>query len=321
VPWKHAVISGWVVQRNVVKGGRNEKISKSKEEQGGAIVRSKEKPKPIPTPKELLDTYTADGVRYWAANARLGVDTTFDDKALAQGKRLVTKIFNASKFVLAQTAEPGPIVRELDRGFLYELKATVGETTASFAEFEFAPALKSTEGFFWGRFTDSYVELAKVRARAEDDPEGRVSAVAALRRGLSVLLRLFAPVLPYITEEVWSWAIGPELASHSIHDAGWPGPADFADVRAPEVEGSFAAAVEALAAVNRAKTAAGVGIGRGALSLELAANAENLRRLAPVLPDVLAAGRIRAHTLTEAEVAAEGGFEVRAVEFEPKPAK
>ena len=212
-------------------------------------------------------------------------------------------------------------MRELDRGFLQELQGVVAETTASFAEFEFAPALKATEAFFWARFTDSYVELAKVRARAEDDPEGRASAVAALRRGLSVLLRLFAPVLPYITEEVWSWAIGPELGEPTVHSAGWPSLADFADVNAPEVEGSFAIAVEALAAINRAKTSAGVGIGRGALSLELAANGSDLKKLRSVIDDVVAAGRIRAHTLTENPSAAEGEIEVRAVEFEPKPQK
>jgi valyl-tRNA synthetase len=312
VPWRNVVISGWVVQRS--DAGGNEKISKSKGSgQGGK--------KPIPPPHELLDAYTADGVRYWSASARLGVDTAFDEKMLASGKRLVTKIFNASKFVLAQGGPVAPIDHELDRAFAHELLGVVREAGSSYDEFEFAPALRATESFFWARFTDSYLELCKARARAEDDPAGRGSAIAALRLGLSVLLRLFAPVLPYITEEVWSWAFADETGHPSIHKAPWPSAADFEGVAAPADPGSFDLAVLALAAVNRAKTSAGVGVGRGVERLVLAARPLELERLGPVLPDVLAAGRVAAHELQVRDGMDEGAFEVVEVTFEPKPEK
>ncbi|MEM7154790.1 MAG: valine--tRNA ligase [Myxococcota bacterium] len=301
VPWKHVLISGWILDPD------RKKMSKSK---GNVIV-----------PTELLDKYTSDGVRYWTANARLGVDTAFDEKMLSMGKRLVTKLFNASKFVLAQEGPVKPITNELDRGFCHELLAVVKEATASYEEFEFSPALRATESFFWARFTDSYLELIKARARNEEDPEGRGSAIAALRLGLQVLLRLFAPVLPYITEEVWSWIFAEETGQASIHGAAWPSETDFAAVEAPADPGGFGIAVSALTAINRAKTSAGVGVGRGIVTMVLHARQADHDRLAPVLGDVLAAGRVQAHTLQANEELAEGEFELSDVEIAPKPPK
>ena len=301
IPWKHVLISGWILDPD------RKKMSKSK---GNVIV-----------PTELLETYTADGVRYWAAGARLGVDTAFDEKVLAMGKRLVTKLFNASKFVLAQGGPVAPVATELDRAFCHKLLGVVHEATASYDELEFAPALRATEGFFWASFTDSYLELCKVRARSEDDAEGRGSALAALRLGLSVLLRLFAPVLPYITEEVWSWVFAEQTGHASIHAAPWPSASDFEGVEAPADPGAFDTAVAALAALNRAKTSAGVGVGRGVERLVLQARQAELQRLRPVLADVLAAGRVRAHELQAREGLEEGVFEVAEVVFEPKPDK
>lgn len=301
IPWKHVLISGWILDPD------RKKMSKSK---GNVIV-----------PTELLDKYTSDGVRYWAASARLGVDTAFDEKMLSMGRRLVTKIFNASKFVLAQGGSVQPVTHEIDRGFCHKLLGVVHEATASYDEFEFAPALRATESFFWASFTDSYLELVKNRARDDGDEAGRGSAIGALRLGLSVLLRLFAPVLPYITEEVWSWVFAKESGKGSVHRAPWPSPADFEAVPAPEDTASFDTAVEALTAINRAKTGAGVGVGRGVQTLVLAAKQAELDRLGPVLSDVLAAGRVGKHELRANEELGEGVFEVAEVEFEPKPDK
>ena len=298
IPWKHVVISGWILDPD------RKKMSKSK---GNVVV-----------PTELLEKYTSDGVRYWTANARLGVDTAFDEKMLAQGKRLVTKIYNASKFVLSQSAEPGPVSHELDRAFLRSLRSVVDSATAAYAEFEFAPALKETETFFWAGLTDSYLELVKSRARSEDDAAGRSSAVAALRLGLRVLLKLLAPVLPYITEEVWSWAFATETGEPSIHKAPWPGDADFAGIDRPENSDSFSVAVEALAALNRSKTAAGVGVGRPVKTVTLLGRASSLERLRPVLADVLAAGRVSEHRLEAKDSLDPGVFEISEVEFEEK---
>src|SRR5262245_27145590 len=229
IPWRHAVISGWILDPD------RKKMSKSR----GNVV----------TPMHLLDEYTADGVRYWAASARLGTDTAFDDKVFRIGKRLVTKIFNAGKLVLAQAATDDSVARELVCEFVERLRALVERVTGSFDEFDYAHALQDTEAFFWNDFTDTFIELTKGRAR-----EGDPSAAAALRLGLGVLLRLFAPVLPYITEEVWSWALAADHGVPSIHAAPWPSAAAFAGIPAPAVAGSFDVAVACLAAINKAKS-------------------------------------------------------------------
>src|SRR4029453_7156576 len=188
-------ISGWILDPD------RKKMSKSK----GNVV----------TPMHLIEQYGADGVRYWAAGARLGTDTAFDEKVLKVGKRLVTKLYNAGKFVLARGGPHPPIDVELDRAFVERLRDLVTQVTASFDGFDYAHALQDTEAFFWRDFTDTYLEWGN--HRAPDDAGG--SAIAALRLGLGVLLRLFAPVLPYVTDEVWSWVFAAEHGHPPLHRA------------------------------------------------------------------------------------------------------
>jgi valyl-tRNA synthetase len=296
IPWQHVAISGWILDPD------RKKMSKSK----GTVL----------TPIPLLEEYTADGVRYWAANARLGVDTAFDEQVFRVGKRLVTKLFNAGKFVLSQTAEIHPITSELDRAFALELRRLVERTTESFEGFDHARVLMETESFFWNRFTDTYIELTKTRARedGEEGAAGRGSAVAALRLGLNVLLRLLAPMLPYITEEIWSWIFAGETNHPSIHRAPWPVPEEFAGIEQPADPESFEAAVVCLTALNKAKADAEVSVGREILELELGASAPTLERLKPVLDDTLAAARCQHAQLEKAEVE-EGVILVRRVRF------
>src|SRR5204863_510990 len=272
IPWRHAVISGWILDPE------RKKMSKSR----GNVV----------TPMHLLDEYTADGVRCWAAGARLGTDTAFDPKVFKVGKRLVTKLFNAGKFVLAQAAPAGPTTAELDRAFAHRLAVLVERVTASFEEFDFAHALQDTEAFFWNDFTDTFLELAKARAHAGDP-----SAVAALRLGLGVLLRLFAPVLPYITEEVWSWAFAEEAGQASIHAAPWPGAREFDPISAPADPASFEAAVGCLAAINKRKSEAGVSVGRAVVRLALAAPGQVLATLEGEAHALLAGERVALNLL------------------------
>jgi valyl-tRNA synthetase len=298
LPWHNVLISGWVLDPD------RKKMSKSK----GNVT----------TPLPLIDKYTADAARYWAASARLGSDTAFDEGVWKIGKRLATKLFNAGKFVLSQPAEATPVTAELDRAFVARLAALVDMVTRSFEDWNYAHALQETESFFWTHFTDTYLELVKTRAR-DEDPAARGSAVASLRLGLSVLLRLFAPVLPYITEEVWSWIFADETGHASIHRAPWPGEADFAQVAAPAGERSFEVAVAALSAINKAKADAEVSMGREVSSLVLATNGKTADDLAAVLGDVLAAARCLSHRLVADDGVEDGAVLVREVEFAPKP--
>ena len=147
----------------------------------------------------------------------------------------------------------------------------------------------------------------------------RGSAVATLRLALSVLLRMLAPFVPYITEEVWSWSFAEETGHASIHRAPWPGSADFAELAEPEDAESFDLAVACWSAINKAKSDASVSMGREVARLTIAANAKTLDRLAPVLADVLAAARCAEHQLVANDSVENGQFEISDAEFVERP--
>ena len=287
VPWHNAMISGWILDPD------RKKMGKSK---GNAV-----------TPLHLLEEYGVDSVRYWAASARLGADTAFDPQTFKIGKRLVTKLFNAGKFVLGREGDLYPITSEIDRAFIAKLRKLVESATADLEEYRYANALEKVESFFWSQFTDTYIELAKPRAwGAIGEPHERGSGFHALRLGLNVLLRLFAPVLPYITEEVWSWVFAGETGHSSIHVAPWPGAADFEGILPPDDSGSFDLAMACFNAINKAKSDAGVSAGRVAERLTVRANDKTLAALAPVIRDVAGAARCQTWS-TAVDAALEDG--------------
>jgi valyl-tRNA synthetase len=240
LPWSDAAISGWVVDPDRAK------LSKSR---GNAV-----------SPTQAMDRHGADAVRHWAAGGRLGSDTTFDEDQIRVGRRLAIKVLNVSRFVLgslepgaeaapagAEAAGPPVPTESLDRAMLAALDEVVAEVTAALDGYDHTRALERAEAFFW-RFCDDHVELVKDRAYGSRGEAVRASASAGLRTALDVLLRLLAPFLPYVTEEVWSW-----WRDGSVHLAPWPGRLPAAWLGDPlvlEVSG------QALAAVRRAKSQA-----------------------------------------------------------------
>jgi valyl-tRNA synthetase len=164
----------------------------------------------------LLEEHGSDGVRYWAASGRSGTDTAFDPGQMKVGRRLAIKLLNASKFVLVSPEPHGPATAAVDRGLLTALAALVRESTADLDQYHYTRVLERTESFFW-TFCDDYLELVKGRRYGDQGADLAASANGALLTALSAMLRLFAPFLPFVTEEVWSW-----WREGSVHKAAWP---------------------------------------------------------------------------------------------------
>ena len=302
VPWRNVAISGWVLDPD------RKKMSKSK----GNVL----------TPMHLLDQYGADAVRYWSLSAKLGADTIFDEKVLKVGRRLVTKLFNASKLVLSLSAPESRVEHVLDRGFLLRLSETVQRATEALEHYDHALALDVTERFFWSGFTDSYAEIVKARARSESDPAGRASAVAALQLGLKTLLRLFAPFLPYITEEAWSWGFAASEREESVHRAPWPSVQELRPREATEDAAPvYDAATACLDAIHRAKSAAGASVGRHVARLTLRAAPAIAPALSFALPDVLSAARVLEHRVDIVDGLADGSIEVGSMDLAAAPSE
>jgi valyl-tRNA synthetase len=286
LPWKNAAISGWVLDPD------RKKMSKSK----GNVV----------TPMQYIEQFGADALRYWAASGRPGTDTAFDQGQLKVGRRLAIKLLNASRFALGlgeRQADFVVVTEPLDRAMLAALASLVEDATTAFDSYDYARALERTESFFW-RFCDQYLELVKGRAYGGLGDGPAASAQAALQLALSTLLRLFAPFLPYVAEEVWSW-----WQDGSIHRAAWPDVSQLRDVADDGEPIVFELAAQVLGEIRKAKTEAKQSLKAEVDAVSVRDRSPHLEALRGVLADVAEAGNVTGEIeLAEAD---EASVEVR----------
>ena len=270
IPWKNVIISGWVLDPD------RKKMSKSK---GNVVV-----------PNDLIEQYGADAVRYWSANARLGADTANDEQVFKVGKKLVVKIFNASKFVLnnfhkIDVLDKSNIKNPLDKSLVSIFNNYLEKITESLNKYQFAEALNLTEDFFWNYFTDNYIELVKNR-RLNGSSADSLSASTTLILILENVLKLFAPFVPMITDEIWL-TMYPD--KKSIHLQKWPQKIDIDLNNISSHE--FEVAKESIASIRKEKTSNEIGLGKEVEKITITVNKEKIEALNQVLGDVQDAAR------------------------------
>lgn len=277
-PWKQAFISGFILDPD------RKKMSKSK----GNVV----------TPMDLLVKHSADAVRYWASRAKLGIDTAFEEQIMEQGRKLIMKIFNASKFVFMMVEKSGVsltadyhchITAPIDKAWAARLQDVVVGANKAFEQNDYAFALELTEKCFWD-FCDNYVELIKSRAYS-DNP---VSAVSTLMLTTDVLMRLFAPALSFITEEIWqSRPWGQD--NGSIHTQAFPSESELSSIA-----GDLAVYDETVALINlirKEKAEQKRSVKTPILELVITAPQKDISLLVQSQEDIINAGNVKENNI------------------------
>lgn len=218
VPFKNTAISGWCLAAD------KSKMSKSKNN----VIR----------PEDVMDAYSADTIRYWSANGRLGHDTAYSEDMLKNGRRHLTKMWNAARLVqiaiegftpnaenASDAVAKGQITEAFDRWILARLHQTVETCTKAFEDYNYTDALSAAEKFFWADLCDNYLELSKGRVYKEvGDEQAYNSARTTLYFVQETILRLFAPFFPYLCEELYEELFPHKFtALKSVHARGnWP---------------------------------------------------------------------------------------------------
>jgi valyl-tRNA synthetase len=301
IPWETIAISGHALDPS----GR--KFSKSK---GNALV----------VPMALIERHSADAVRYWACGGALGADQLLNEEMMRQGSRLITKLWNASRFIashLSEEIENAELKIEkdatgaqfsilnsqfsilADRALLSWLQRLITRATASFHAYDYVAARDATERFFWGTLCDNYLEWVKGRLY-DGSGEERRAAQHALAHTLPAILKLLAPIMPHITEEIYQQLFAGLAGERSIHRSAWP-LADEALID-PEAERAGEALLALTASVRRFKSARRIGLGAEMARLTIAIDDEQIRAaLEGATTDLHSVTRAREITFTAAK--------------------
>jgi len=208
LPWKSAMISGWGLDQN------GKKISKSSGTSADA--------------EDLINRFSADAVRFWASDSELGSNHRFSEEELKNGSRLITKLVNATRLAqmhLAnyQVRKPASCtLHASDLWILSSLKKTIIEYDHHFSSFEYSKARKVLDSLFWSDFCDNYLEFIKPRLRSSDNDEPRQATLATLYYCLLAIVKMYAPFVPFVTEEIYQQLFAVTDGAQSIHITSLP---------------------------------------------------------------------------------------------------
>ena len=278
IPWKDIAISG-----NVSLGG--EKMSKSK----GNVI----------DPTEVLENYGADALRFWASGSSLGSDLDYMEKDLLMGKKTVNKLWNASKFVFMNLedydgkSKPKKL-EKIDELFLERLNYSIKKITENFEKYEYSKAKQELEKLFWKDFTDNYLEIVKTRVY-QGTGDAKLSAQYSLYKVMFALTKLFAPLMPFITEEIYQTNFKKFEKIESIHICEWPSLENSKDTK--ELDLFY----ELLAKIRQEKTSA-----QKSMKAEIVLTLENLKDFQGMMKDL--------ENVTGAKEIKEGKFKVEFIE-------
>jgi len=277
LPWKDIAISGWVVEG---KGGG--KLSKRR---GSSM-----------SPMEMIAKYSADAVRYWAASSGMGKDTTVNEEKIATGNKLVTKLWNVVKFsqrFLDNYQPPAelPDFTPTDRWLLSRTQWLIQRVTELFRNYDYSTAKNETENFFWKELADNYLEMSKERLYDETN-EMREGARYTLYHVLLTVLKIFAPILPYITETLYQALFVYIEGEGSIHTSPWPIANESLLSAMADADGE--ALIEIATAVRRYKSESNISLGTELKKLQLASiDVSVTRMLQAARADIMSVTRAR----------------------------
>ncbi len=235
LPWTHVMISGWGLSEQGKKISKRD-LEKHTDQSGYNRYE----------PYSVIRKFGADALRCWAAKTSLGHDSRYSEREVKEGRRLTIKLWNAARFSLMNVGDFDPRSEHLaaeertveDRWLLARLQGIVEQATSSLDAYDYAKAFEQLEKFFWATFCDDYLEMVKDRFwNPERYPDqARRSAQWTLWEGLRTILGLFAPYLPFVTEELYQQIYRPWEEAVSIHVTPWPAGDDSWSSETPEME-------------------------------------------------------------------------------------
>ena len=233
-PWNILMINGWML------GKDGKKMAKSR---GNGVA-----------PQDTIEQWGSDALRFLCATSKLGEDLSFPEAELTAGKKTITKLWNASKFVFMNLEDYNDRkpekLEKIDDEFLKHLDNLVESVTTHFEDYNYSYAKDNIERFFWSDFADNYIEIVKKRIYNESGDK-KLSAQYVLYKSLLTILKLFAPIMPFITEEIYQIYFKKTEGDKSIHISNWP---EFN--RKAKISETFNRFVEVLSKVRHAKTVA-----------------------------------------------------------------